>query len=135
MELENVLYGSVQLVHNFGAVAVTGLPIAALWFKSAPSVLRTMAWLTLLAWLLQAASGFGFGTVSYFMEGELPQIHHLALGALCLKIACALLAITLLAFHFARHAAVPVPGQRLWAGLAVLGVTALPCAAVLRWFS
>ncbi len=133
MEPENVLYGSVQLVHNFGAVAVTGLPIAALWFKPAPPILRAMAWFILLAWLLQAASGFGFGTVSYFMEGELPQIHHLALGALCVKIACALLAITLLAFHFARHTT--GPGQRLWAGLAVLGVTALTRAAVLRWFS
>ena len=39
MELENVSYGGVQLVHNFGAAAVTGLPIAALWFKPAAPVL------------------------------------------------------------------------------------------------
>ena len=133
MELENVLYGGVQLVHNFGAAAVTGLPSAALWFKPAAPVLRKMAWLTLLAWLLQAASGAGFGTVSYFIEGELPEIHHLARAALYVKIACAALAIALLAGHFARRVA--APGPKLWAGLAVLGVTALSCAAVLRWFS
>ena len=40
MELENILYASVQLAHNFGAAAVTGMPIAALWFKPAPPVLR-----------------------------------------------------------------------------------------------
>ena len=80
MELENILYGGVQLVHNFGAAAVTGLPVAALWFKPAPPVLRKMAWLTLLAWLVQSASGAGFGTVSFFQEGELPEIHHLALA-------------------------------------------------------
>ena len=78
MELENILYSGVQIVHNFGAAAVTGLPIAALWFKPPQNMLRKMAWLTLLAWLLQAASGVGFGTVSYYQEGELPQIHHLA---------------------------------------------------------
>jgi len=103
IELENVIYGGVQLVHNFGAAAVTGLPIAALWFKPAAPVLRKMAWLTLLARLLQAASGIGFGTVSYFMEGELPEIHHLARAALYVKIGCAALAITLLAGHFARR--------------------------------
>ena len=53
IELENVLYGGVQLVHNFGAAAVTGLPIAALWFKSAAPEDS----LAHLACLLQAASG------------------------------------------------------------------------------
>jgi drug/metabolite transporter (DMT)-like permease len=134
MELENILYGGVQIAHNFGAAAVAGLPVAALWFKPAAPVLRKMAWLTLLAWLVQAASGVGFGTVSYFEEGELPQIHHLALGALCLKIACAALAVTLLAVFFLRRTS-PAPSQAAWRFLTILGVTALTCAAVLRWFS
>ncbi|MGA9486887.1 MAG: hypothetical protein WBV25_07420 [Methylocella sp.] len=134
MELENILYASVQLAHNFGAAAVTGLPIAALWFKPAPPVLRKMAWLTLLAWLVQSASGAGFGTVSFFQEGELPQIHHLAFVALCVKIACAALAVTLLTVHFLRLTA-SGPGVALWRGLAILGVTALSSAAILRWFS
>lgn len=134
MELENILYGGVQIAHNFGAAAVTGIPFAALWFGPAQPTLRRMAWLTLLAWLVQGASGAGFGTVSYYMEDQLPEIHHLALGALCVKIACAMLAISLLASHFVRCAAA-APGASVWAGLAILGVTALTCAAVLRWFS
>ncbi|MGA7385671.1 MAG: hypothetical protein WBW81_13565 [Methylocella sp.] len=68
------------------------------------------------------------------MEGELQEIHPLALAALCVKIACAVLAVTLLAIHFARRTAA-VPGTAIWRGLAVLGVTALTSAAVLRWFS
>ncbi|HUB65154.1 MAG TPA: hypothetical protein VL996_12075 [Methylocella sp.] len=134
MEAENILYSGVQIAHNFGAAAVTGLPVAALWFKPAAPVLRKMAWLTLLAWLVQALSGVGFGTVSYFQEGELPQIHHLALAALCVKIACAGLAVTLLTFYFMRRITV-ARGDAVWRSLAVLGVTALTCAAVLRWFS
>ena len=134
MELENFLYGGVQLVHNFGAAAVTGLPVAALWFKPAPPVLRKIAVLTLFAWIVQALSGAGFGTVSYFQEGELPQIHHLAMAALIVKIACAGLAVTLLSVHILRGGA-SGPGVALWRGLAILGITALASAAILRWFS
>ena len=134
MEPENILYGGVQLVHNFGAAAITGLPIAALWFKPTPQILRKMAWFTLLAWLLQAASGAGFGTMSYFMEGELPEIHRLARAALCVKIACAVLAVTLLAVHFLWRSPA-APGNATWRCLAVFGVTALTSAAALRWFS
>jgi len=133
VELENVLYGGVQLVHNFGAAAVIGLPVAALRLQPAPSTLRKMAWLTLVAWLAQAASGAGFGTVSFLMEGELPQIHHVALGALCVKIGCAALAVTLLSVRFLRHSA--KQSTAMWSWLAVLGATALSAAAVLRWFS
>jgi hypothetical protein len=134
MQLEDLLYSGVQIAHNFGAAAVTGLPIAALWLGPAPTVVRMMAWLTLLAWLVQAASGVGFGTVSFFMEGELPQIHHVALVALCVKILCAVLAIILLTVHLVRRTT-NKPGGQLWGSLAVLGVTALTSAAVLRWFA
>ena len=134
MELENFLYAGVQIAHNFGAAAVTGLPIAALWLRPGPLTLRRMAWLTLLAWLVQAVRGVGFGTVSFFEEGELPQIHHLALAALSLKIFCAAVAVALLAIHFARRSAV-APSAAAWRGLAILGATALTSAAVLRWFS
>ena len=134
MEPENILYAGVQLVHNFGAATVTGLPVAALWFKPASPVLRYMASLTLVAWLAQGASGAGFGTVSFFMEGELPQIHHLALGALIVKMTCAALAIALLAVLLLRRRPA-APGTAAWRCLAVLGVTALASAAVLRWFS
>ncbi len=133
MELESFLYAGVQIAHNFGAAAIIGLPIAALWFNPPQPALRKMAGLTLIAWLLQAVSGAGFGTVSFFQEGALPEIHHLALAALCTKIACAALAVSLLALYFLRGAA--VPGNATWRGLAILAVTALTSAAVLRWFS
>lgn len=133
MELENVLYGGVQLAHNFGAAAVIGLPVAALRLQPALPTLRRMAWLTLAAWLAQATSGAGFGAVSFFVEGELPEIHHVALGALCVKIGCAALAVTLLSICLLRRSA--KQDFPVWRWLAVLGATALSAAAVLRWFS
>ncbi len=134
MDPESLLYSGVQIAHNFGAAAVTGLPVAAVWFRPAEPTQRKMAWLTLLAWCVQAASGAGFGTVSYFQEGEFPQIHHLALAALCVKIACAGLAIILLAAFSLRRTSA-APSLALWRLLAILGVTSLTSAAVLRWFS
>ena len=134
MQLENILYAAVQIAHNFGAAAVTGLPIAALWFAPARPPLRKMAWLTLLAWLTQGASGAGFGTVSFLMEGQLPQIHNLALAALGVKIVCAVLAIALLTISLLVRVE-EASDKRVWASLAILGMTALTCAAVLRWFS
>jgi hypothetical protein len=134
MDPESLLYSGVQIAHNFGAAAVTGLPAAAVWLRPEEPTQRKMAWLTLLAWCVQAASGAGFGTVSYFQEGELPQIHHLALAALCVKIACAGLAIILLSVQLRRHATAG-PGGVIWRVLAILGVIALTSAAILRWFS
>lgn len=134
MQLENILYAVIQVAHNFGAAAVAGLPIAALWLGPARTTFGKIATLTFVAWLVQSASGASFGAVSFFVVGELPEIHHLALIALSVKIACAVLAITLL-------------GVKLWGGLeatsdkttlislAGLGSTALTCAAILRWFS
>jgi hypothetical protein len=134
MELENILYASVQIAHNFGAAAVTGLPIAALSFAPAQPAARKIAWLTLLAWLTQAASGAAFGIVSFTMEGELPQIHSLAMVALGVKILCAVLAVSLLAIDLVARVKTPL-GKRTWISLMGLGVTALTCAAILRWFS
>jgi hypothetical protein len=134
MELENILYASVQIVHNFGAAAVTGLPIAALWLAPAQPTLRKMAWLTLFAWLTQGASGAGFGTVSFLMEGQLPQIHYIAWAALGVKIVCAVSAIALLTINLFQGVE-GAPDNRMWTILAALGVTALTCAAILRWFS
>jgi hypothetical protein len=134
MQLDNALYTGVQIAHNFGAAAVVGLPLAALRFEATGPTLRRIYWLALLAWLVQSASGVGFGLVSYFVVGEQPEIHDLALGALCVKILCAILSMGLLAAKLIGLA---------WAGsdrtalqrLSVLGSVALFCAAVLRWFS
>jgi hypothetical protein len=135
MELENAIYAGVQIAHNFGAAAVAGLPVAELWFGAAqPAFLRPMVLLTFLAWLIQGATGVGFGAVSYFMEGELPEIHHAALAALIVKIFCAVTALALLSIHFLRRGR-RAPGLAIWRSLCGLGLTALTAAAVLRWFS
>ena len=134
MELENILYAGVQIAHNFGAAAVVGLPIAALCFAPAQPAVRKMAWLTLVAWLTQCASGAGFGIVSFTMEGELPQIHRVAMVALGVKILCAVLAVSSLAINLTMRVKTPL-SNRTWIGLMVLAVTALTGAAILRWFS
>ena len=55
---ENLNYAMVQLVHNFGAAAVVGLPILALYpATQAAAVQRRFAWLVGLGWAIQAASG------------------------------------------------------------------------------
>jgi hypothetical protein len=134
MQLENALYAGVQIAHNFGAVMVAGLPIAALWLDSVGTSLRKIVWLTLLAWLVQSASGAGFGIVSYFVVGELPEIHHLALLALGIKIICAVLAIVLLTAKLLGRVEA-MSDKAILTSLAGLGSTALTCAAILRWFS
>ncbi|WP_026606156.1 hypothetical protein [Methylocapsa acidiphila] len=135
METENAFYAGVQIIHNFGAATVAAAPVAALWFRDARAEeLRRLAFLTFFAWLIQAASGVGFGTISFFMEGELPEIHHQARIALIVKILCAASALILLSIHFIRRTGAP-PGPASWRALAGFGFTALAAAAVLRWFS
>jgi hypothetical protein len=134
MQLDNTLYAGVQIAHNFGATAVVGLPLAALIFGATEPTLRKIYWLALLAWLVQSASGVGFGMVSYFVVGELPEIHDLALGALCVKILCALLSVILLASKLRKFAWAGSDGVAL-KSLVGFGSVALLCAAILRWFS
>ncbi|ATQ66783.1 MULTISPECIES: hypothetical protein [Methylosinus] len=130
MQLDNALYALVQIVHNFGAVAAVGLPLAALRFRAAA---RDAYRRTLVAWIVQLASGFGFGLVSYFVVEELPQIGGLAFVALCVKILCAALAIAAAALLSWRPGVMSdATGLKALAGL---GTVALFSAAILRWFS
>ncbi len=61
MQLDNALYAGVQIPHNFGAAAAVALPLAALHFEVTGPTLRRIYWLALFAWLVQSASGVGFG--------------------------------------------------------------------------
>ena len=59
--MENFIYTCVQIVHNFGAVAVVGSPAVALWLGRENKIaLHKLTWLMALGWLAQAASGIGF---------------------------------------------------------------------------
>jgi hypothetical protein len=85
--MENLIYTWVQIVHNFGAVAVIGSPAAALSLSRQNQIVRyKLAWLMLLGWLAQGASGIGFALTSYTMKGALPEVTGIALGALILKV-------------------------------------------------
>lgn len=137
MDPQNLAYALIQLVHNFGAVAIVGGTATARWVaRDVPATQRRLAWLVLAGWLAQAASGAGFGAVSYHFYGQFPDIHAIARIALLLKLACAAGGI-LLAAGYLRLAADWLPARRdtVWTLLLALGVTALASAAFLRWFA
>ncbi|MBP5998448.1 MAG: hypothetical protein KA535_10875 [Azonexus sp.] len=137
MDPQNLAYALVQLVHNFGAVAVVGGAFAARWLaRDTLATQRWLAWLVLGGWLAQAASGAGFGAVSYLFYGQFPDIHAIARVALMVKLACAAGGV-LLAAGYLRGATNWLPERRgtVWNTLLLLGVTALASAAFLRWFA
>lgn len=137
MDPQSLAYALTQVAHNFGAVAVVGGAFFGGRSSTAPSAqLRGIAWLVLAGWLVQAASGAGFGAVSFAYYGQFPDIHGIAVAALSIKAACAALGIVLAVAMLRGLRARPDRGRRtLWAGQILLGVTALTAAAFLRWFS
>jgi hypothetical protein len=136
VDLQNLAYALVQLVHNFGAVAVTGSAAAACWAGGRPPSQRGLAWLVLAGWTLQAASGAGFGAVSYAWYGSFPELHGIAVAALVVKIGCAVggfvLAVAYLRF---AHGWQEGRCRGAWRALLALAATALSAAAFLRWFA
>ncbi|MGR6036573.1 MAG: hypothetical protein ACU4EQ_13095 [Candidatus Nitrosoglobus sp.] len=134
---ENLNYAIVQLVHNFGAVAVVGIAIFALYPAAQPApVQRRFAWLVGIGWAAQTLSGTGFGIVSYYFYEQLPELSRIAFIALLIKIMCAAGSLGTAGVYL-RQAADWNAGQRhaAWKLLIALGVTALTAAAFLRWFS
>lgn len=137
MDPQNLAYALVQVVHNFGAVAVVGGAVAARWLvRDAPATQRRLAWLVLAGWVAQAASGAGFGAISFHFYGQFPDIHAIARGALFVKLACAASGVSLAAVYLHR-ASDWLPARRgmVWTLLLLLGVAALSSAAFLRWFA
>src|SRR2546428_1236012 len=85
----SLVYTGVQIIHNFGAVAVVGSPAMAWWFaRDNLAAQGRLAWLLVIGWAAQGASGAGFGMTSYFLKGQLPEISGVAVIALVAKIAC-----------------------------------------------
>ena len=137
MDPQNLGYAAIQIAHNFGAACVVGAPWFALWpVRLTLAQQRPLAWLVLAAWLVQAASGIGFGAASYAFYGQFPDIHGIAIGALLIKIGCAILATVLTAAYLVRSQRwVEAARRHAWLALLVLGAVALTAAAFLRWFS
>lgn len=134
---ENLDYAIVQLVHNFGAAAVVGVAVFALYpAAQAAPVQRNFARLVGLGWAAQVLSGIGFGAVSYYFYEQLPDLHGVAFTALLIKILCAAGSLGIVAIYL-RQAADWTEGRRraAWKLLIALGVTALAAAAFLRWFA
>ena len=133
---ENLAYALTQVVHNFGAVAVLGGALFALWPASRLETGRPFAWLILVAWGAQMASGGMFGVTSLYYYGETPDLSRVATIALVVKVAAAFAGLLLAAFYLLRGREWGRAGMtRTFRGLAALGAVALTAAAFLRWFS
>ena len=137
MDTQNLAYALVQLAHNFGAVAVTGGAVAAWMIHRRDAAPPTaLVWLVFAGWTLQAASGAGFGLISFAYYGKFPDLHGVAIVALVVKLSCAtaglVLSMLLLKFAGGWSAA---RRRDIWSALVGLAATALSAAAFLRWFA
>jgi hypothetical protein len=138
MDAQNLGYALVQVVHNLGAVTVTGGAAAArgLSFAEPRAARRKLARWVLGGWLAQGVSGMCFGAISYAFYGRFPDIHGIAIGALLLKMACAATGFSMAALYLARETRWLAPSHvRAWTMQLALALTALFAAAFLRWFS
>lgn len=135
--MENLSYAVVQVVHNFGAVAVVGGAAFALYLETATTTLhRKLAWLVGFGWAAQAISGMSFAVVSYHYYDKLPDIHGIAMAALLIKMFCAIFGVSIVIIYLRYSANFAIERRHLaWRLLAALGITALTAAAFLRWFS
>jgi hypothetical protein len=132
---QNLGYAVVQVVHNFGAVAAVGGSLAATLTHSIQHR-KKLAWLTLLGWGTQGASGGSFGFLSYQFYGKFPDIAGVALDALVIKILCVASGFLLVGLYLFRGQSWSAATQnRVWPISAMLAVIALTAAAFLRWFS
>jgi hypothetical protein len=133
--MENLSYAVVQVVHNFGAVAVMGGAAFALCPGTA-ALHRKLTWLVGFGWVTQAMSGISFAAVSYHYYGKLPDIHGVAMAALLIKMLCAVFGVSIVIIYLRYSTNVTMERRHLaWQLLAALGLTALTAAAFLRWFS
>jgi len=132
---QNLIYATIQVAHNLGAVAVVGGSLSGVILKN-PGVRKNLAWLALAGWGTQALSGATFGAATYYFSHKFPDIGDIATAALMLKMACVATGIVLLAAYLFWGANWP-EGKRngAWLASTVLAFTALSAAAVLRWFS
>ncbi len=132
IDLQNLAYAIDQVMHNFGAVTVTGGALAGVLIDDAASR-RRLAWVVLAGWGTQIASGTLFGLVSYSFYHHFPDISGIAQVALMVKISCAAAGFLLAAAYLRRMVA--WPEKWTWRLLFALAVIALSGAAFLRWFS
>ena len=133
---ENLAYALTQVVHNFGAAAVLGGAVFVLWPAFRPEIARPFAWVILLGWGTQIASGALFGLTSLYYYGETPDLGSVAIAALAVKVAAAITGGALVTGYLIRGGEWSrLSAQRAFRSLAALATVALTAAAFLRWFS
>lgn len=136
MGSENLAYALTQVVHNFGAAAVLGGAVFALWPVSRLENGRAFAGLVLIAWGAQLISGGMFGVTSFYYYGETPDLSGVAMVALAVKVAAAITGFLLTAYYLLRGREWDrTRVKRTFQSLAALAAIALTAAAFLRWFS
>ena len=131
------IYTCVQLAHNFGAVTVVGSPAVALWLGQNHKIgQHQLAWLMVIGWFAQGASGAGFGLTSLYLKGQIPDVTGIAWVALVVKIACALTGFILAMVYLRSGASGWSSRSQVLLRMIMLGlaVTALSGAAFLRWY-
>lgn len=135
--MQNFIYALIQVVHNFGAVAVVATAASAIWLVQGNALVQhRLALLIAAAWATQAASGVLFGASTFYFEGQLPDIHGIAIDALLIKIMCAAIGFVLAVIYVKRNSGWTVTKQLFaWRAALALGAIALSSAAFLRWFS
>lgn len=135
--MQNLIYALIQLIHNFGAAAVIGIPVYVLMTRQ-KKVMEQHRFVVAvaLAWLLQLVTGFSFGIVSLTFYGHLPDIHGVARIALLIKIICAITALAVIFFALKqKNTSTKNKIAMFWVIWLILGATALSSAAFLRWYS
>jgi hypothetical protein len=139
VDTQNLIYALIQVIHNFGAATVIGMGTYGLirqWRRNETASPRTPLLILAVAWAVQGASGAMFGAASLYFNGELPDIHGIAVEALIIKMACVVLGFILAVIILRRNTRMELPIPRItWPASLILGATALSAAAFLRWFS
>ncbi|MEO8505034.1 MAG: hypothetical protein ABI609_14135 [Acidobacteriota bacterium] len=134
--MTDLIYALIQLGHNFGALAVTGIPVAALAREGVDGRYsrRLMLWLV-AAWALQVASGSGFALASWTLKGALPEVEGIALVALSVKIGATVIGLGTAIVVAARAGRWTAPGRRtMYQFEIVVALVPLAAAAFLRWY-
>lgn len=136
MGTENLAYALTQVFHNFGAVAVLGGALFALWPVARLEYGRAFGWLVLVGWGVQVVSGGVFGLTSLYYYGATPDLSDIAVIALAVKVAAAICGLVLAAAYLLRgHTWTGTGVTRAFQALTGLAALALTAAAFLRWFS
>jgi hypothetical protein len=135
--VQNFIYALIQVVHNLGAATVVGAAVSAISLvRGNATVQHRLAWILVVAWAIQGASGLLFGVTTFFFEGQLPDIHGIAVDALLIKMVCVMTGLIVAMVYLKSNSGWTASKRMVaWNILLTLGVLALGSAAFLRWFS